>query len=131
MVGGTSGSPGREIRANEFFIISGKDVAVGEGGVGPGDAAALAELFEGGFDQLGTADFVVAFWCEPGDDQFAMFVEEPGCDRCPGSGGRWRSGPRARRTKNSSQTPGDTFSLGSKPPGGLVTGGQSPCSTRG
>ncbi len=44
---------------------------MGEGGVGPGDAAALAKLVQGGIQQFGAAPFLIALWTEPGDDQLS------------------------------------------------------------
>src|SRR5207302_2087302 len=66
----------RQARADDFVVVSGEDAFVGEGWVGPADAATVGELAGGRLDELGAADFVIAVGREAGDDEFAPLVEQ-------------------------------------------------------
>ena len=54
--------------ANEFFVVSCKDVFVGKCRVSPADAVALVKLISRRFDQFRTADFLESVRTQLADD---------------------------------------------------------------
>src|SRR5437660_25566 len=62
--------------ADQLLVVAGEDVLVGEGGVGPADAA-VGELSPRRLDQLRPADLLETLGREPRDDELPALVEHP------------------------------------------------------
>src|SRR5258708_4897186 len=63
---------GAQVRPDEFFVVTGVDVAVGKGWMRPDDVATGRGIRR--FKEMSAADLGVAFGGELGDDQIAFFV---------------------------------------------------------
>ena len=68
---------GGQARADNFFVIPGKDMFVGESRMGPADTTAAPELLSRGFEQFGATDLLESPCRQPGYNQLAAIVENP------------------------------------------------------